>query len=232
MTGKNANDPAPSPKRRTFTQEQWQQAELIWDFHQTHHRIQPCDAAIALGCNDLGVADHASELYHAGLFPTLVLTGGNSPATAEVFPRGEAVHFRERALELGVPDSAILLEPRAANTGQNITFSRQVLAEAGIDPSAVLLVSMPYMERRAFATTRKLWPEVEAVCTSAPLHLDEYVKNIGDADLVIDMMVGDLQRVMEYPRRGFAIEQEVPPQVREAYTSLIAAGFDSRLIQT
>jgi uncharacterized SAM-binding protein YcdF (DUF218 family) len=217
---------------RAITQEQWRHAELIWEYHRTHHQARPCDVAIALGCNDIGVAAHAAELYHAGLFPALVFTGGNSPSTAQVFPRGEAVHFRERALELGVPDSVILVEPEAANTGENITFSRRVLAVNGIAPATVLLVCMPYMQRRAFATARKLWPEVEVVCASAALSLGDYVKEMGDAGLVIDMMVGDLQRVMEYPKLGFAIDQDVPGPVREAYESLVASGFDRRLIQS
>ena len=216
--------------QRTITQEQWRQAELIWDFHQMNHRARPCDVAIGLGSHDLGVAAHSAELYRSGLFPTLVFTGGNSPTTATVFPRGEAVHFREHALELGVPGSAILLEPEAANTGQNITLSREVLSAADLTPTTVLLVSTPYMERRSFATARKLWPEVEVVCASEPLGLDDYVKSIGDGKLVIDMLVGDLQRVLEYPKRGFSIEQDVSQQVLTAYESLIALGFDSYLI--
>ncbi|CAL9612714.1 hypothetical protein SUDANB121_05685 [Nocardiopsis dassonvillei] len=215
---------------RTITQEQWRQAELIWEYHLMRHEVRRCDAAIALGCNDIGVASYAAKLYLAGYFPTLVFTGANSSATVEIFPRGEAVHFRERALELGVPNAAVLVEPEAANTGQNIAFSRKVLEKNGIAPTSVFLVCMPYMERRAFATARKLWPEVEVVCASAPLSLGDYVKEIGDIGLVIDMMVGDLQRVMEYPELGFAIEQEVPLQVQNAYESLVASGFDSRLI--
>ncbi len=215
---------------RGITPEQWRQAELIWDFHRMHHPLRPCDAAIALGCNDIGVAVHAAKLYLAGFFTTLVFTGGNSPSTAKVFPRGEAVHFRECALELGVPDSAILLEPEASNTGENISLAREVLAAAGLVPTTVLLVSTPYMERRAFATTRRSWPEVEAVCASRPTGLGDYVEATGDARQVIDMMVGDLQRVMEYPRLGFAVAQEVPPRVRDAYASLVASGFDGSLI--
>ncbi|MFL1380567.1 MULTISPECIES: YdcF family protein [unclassified Nocardiopsis] len=187
---------------RTIAREQWRQAELIWEFHRMRHGVRWCDAAVVLGCNDIGVADHAAGLYRAGLFPTAVFTGGSSAATAELFPRGEAVHFRERALGLGVPGSAVLVEPEAVNTGQNIAFSRRVLAANGIDPAAVLLVCMPYMERRAFATARKLWSEVEVVCSSAPLSLGEYVEGFDDAGFVIDMVVGDLQRVMEYPKFG------------------------------
>lgn len=215
----------------TITESQWRQAKLIWDYHQMHHDLCPCDVAIGLGSHDLGVATFAADLYRAGLFPTLVFTGGNSPTTAARFPRGEAVHFREHAQALGVPGSAILLEPRAGNTGQNITFSRDVLAAAGIVPASVLLVSKPYMERRSYATARKLWPEVEIRCASEPLEFDDYLKGIGDEKLVLDMLVGDLQRVIEYPKLGFAIAQEVPADVRAAYASLVAAGFDSRLLR-
>ncbi|MBT2488734.1 YdcF family protein [Streptomyces sp. ISL-96] len=196
------------------------------------HRLRKVDVAVGLGSNDLGVASFCAELYHAGLFPTLVFTGGSGRPSAALFPRGEAVHFRERVLELGVPDSAIVLEPNAANTGQNIAFSRQVLADAGITPSTVLLVSRPGMERRSFATARRVWPEVEVVCASEPVSFDGYLKRIGDEKLVLDMLVGGLQRVIEYPKLGFAIEQDVPEDVRSAYESLVAAGFDSRLLST
>ncbi|WP_179120215.1 YdcF family protein [Streptomyces tsukubensis] len=215
--------------QQALTEDQWQRAELIWDYHLMHHEARPVDAAIGLGSHDLGVATWSAELYRAGLFPHLVFSGGNSPTTAKVFPRGEAVHFREHAMELGVPASAILLEPDAENTGQNITLSRAVLAAAGITPRTVLLVSKPYMERRSFATARKLWPEVEIICASEPLELGDYIKSIGDEKLVLDMLVGDLQRVIEYPKIGFAIEQDVPRDVRAAYEALRAAGFTSRL---
>nr|WP_078510612.1 YdcF family protein [Streptomyces himastatinicus] len=194
------------------------------------HEARPCSVAICLGSHDLGAAAFAARQFHAGLFPLLVFSGGSSPTTAGLYPRGEAVHFREHALDLGVPADAILLEPKAGNTGQNIAFSREVLREAGADVESVMLIAMPYMERRAYATCRKAWPEVEVVCASDPLDLADYVKSIGNEKLVIDTMVGDMQRVIEYPKSGFAIAQEVPDDVRAAYERLRRSGFDSRLI--
>jgi hypothetical protein len=88
------------------------------------------------------------------------------------------------------------------------------------------------MERRSFATCRKLWLEAEVVCGCEPLELDDYIKSIGDEKLVIDMLVGDLQRVIEYPKLGFAVEQDVPEKVCDAYERLLGACFDSRLIGT
>jgi uncharacterized SAM-binding protein YcdF (DUF218 family) len=206
-------------------------AKLIWDYHQLGHQLRPCSAGIGLGSHDLGVSTLAADLYLAGLFPVLVFSGGNSSTTAARFPRGEAVHYAERAVSLGVPEHAIIIEPRAANTGQNIDYSRDALAAAGIPVTSVMLISKPYMQRRAYATIRKTWPEVEPVCASEDISFDDYLKSIGGDRLVIDMLVGDLQRIIEYPARGFAIAQDVPTDVADAYHRLIAAGYDSRLMK-
>ncbi|MGW3095894.1 YdcF family protein [Streptomyces sp. NPDC001102] len=208
----------------------WADAQLLWDYHHMHHTPRPCSVAVGLGSHDLGVADVTAELYHQGMAPVIVFTGSTSPTTRARMPRGEAVHYRERALELGVPDSAILLEPRATNTGENVEFSKAVLAEAGISVSSVLLVSKPYEERRSYAMMRKLWPKVEVVCASTQMGLDEYAESIGDARMVIDMIVGALQRVLIFPALQLAIEQGVPDIVIDAYTRLCTEGFTSRLL--
>ncbi|MFD9947154.1 YdcF family protein [Nonomuraea sp. NPDC059023] len=217
---------------RAISDEARELAALIWDYHRMRHRPEPCDAAIGLGGHDLGVVDTAVDLYRAGLFPVMVFSGGASRSSRERFPRGEAVHFRERAIDLGMPADAILLEPDASNTGENIAHSRRVLAGAGCIPSKVLLISMPCMERRGYATARRLWPEAEFVCASSRVEFDDYLKLFGDERFVLDMLVGDLQRVMEYPKLGFAIEQDIPQDVRDAYEALVRAGYDGSLISS
>ncbi|HKR49591.1 MAG TPA: YdcF family protein [Pseudonocardiaceae bacterium] len=204
--------------------------ELLWDYHDLCHDLRPCGVAIGLGSHDPGVAIYIAELFHRAMFPLVVFTGANAPTTVDRFPRGEAVHYRDYAIELGVPPEAIRVEPAATNTGQNIEFTRRILADEGVDVCSILLVSRPYQQRRAFATCKKLWPEVEVRCVSRPLLLDEYIASIGDAKLVISMLVGDTQRITEYAKRGFAIEQEMPPRVQVACQRLIDAGFTDRLI--
>ncbi|MER6441682.1 YdcF family protein [Streptomyces sp. NPDC001185] len=205
-------------------------ARLLWDYHQMGHAVRPCSVAIGLGSHDLGVADTAVELFKRGLVPVLLFTGATSPTSRGRMPRGEAVHYRERALELGVPSTAVLVEPNARNTGENIRFSRQVLEDAGVTVSSVLLVSKPYEERRAYATACKLWPAVEFVSASTPMTFEQYVDSIQDVHLVIDMLVGALQRLLIYPAQGFMISQSVPPDVMDAYERLCREGFTSRLI--
>ncbi|QXV60807.1 YdcF family protein [Amycolatopsis sp. TNS106] len=202
--------------------------QTLWDYHDMRHELRPADVGIGLGSHDLGVATYAAELFHAGMFPLVVFTGANAPTTIERFPRGEAVHYREHALELGVPDDAILVEPEARNTGDNIALTRRLLKTREV--GSVVLISRPYQQRRAYATCKKLWPEVDVICASRPLPLDDYVESIGDVDRVITMLVGDTQRITVHAERGFAIRQPIPGSVTDAYNRLVQAGFRKRLL--
>ncbi|MFI7586976.1 YdcF family protein [Spongisporangium articulatum] len=204
--------------------------EVLWDYHQMHHELRPTDVGIGLGSHDLSVATRAAELWHQGMFPLIVFTGANAPTTVERFPRGEAVHYREHALSLGVPDDAILVEPRATNTSENITLTRDLLHERGISPETVTLISRPYQQRRAYATCRRVWPEVEPLCTSTSLDLDDYVASIGDANRVINMLVGDTQRIEVYAQRGYAAHQDFTKAATHAFDALVSAGYTNRLL--
>jgi uncharacterized SAM-binding protein YcdF (DUF218 family) len=204
--------------------------EILWAYHDMHHDIHPCDIGIGLGSHDLGVATFAAELFHQRMFPRIVFSGANAPTTVDRFPQGEAVHYRRHAIDLGVPTEAILIETKATNTGENIQLSRTLFADEGIDVESAILISRPYQQRRVYSTAKKLWPALEIICASRPLPLDEYISSIGDVDRVINMLVGDTQRVIEYPRQGFAIPQDMPAEVEAAFARLVEAGYTSRLL--
>ena len=108
------------------------------------------------------------------------------------------------------------------------------MAEREIDPPTFILVQKPYMERRSFATFRKLWPEKDVLVTSPQVAFDEYLDSYTDdqlsADDVVSIMVGDLQRIKLYAQKGFQIRQEIPPDVWLAYDELVRAGYDRHLI--
>ncbi len=206
-------------------------AQILWDYHQMHHEPRNTDIAIGLGSHDIGVAEHTADLYHQGRFPLIVFTGANAPTTIEVFPRGEAVHYAERAIQLGVPDDAIIIEPHATNTGDNFTRTRELLDSKGIQPQSATIISRPYQQRRAYATCRKLWPELDVVCASRLLPLLDYIASIGDQDKVINMLVGDTQRIWVYADQGFAAPQVVTPDAMSAFGRLAAAGYTRRLVE-
>lgn len=203
-------------------------ALVLWDYHRLGHELVPSAGILVFGSNDLRVAAHAAELYHAGLAPWILFSGARGRMT-EHWPETEAVAMARVAREHGVPDSSILIEDRATNTGENIRFSRELLAAAGIGLATAIVVQKPYMERRTIAALDVQWPEARFLASSPPLGFPGYLTPELPADLVLSAMVGDFQRILDYPALGFASEQEVPAEALESFHLLVASGFGGRL---
>jgi uncharacterized SAM-binding protein YcdF (DUF218 family) len=152
--------------------------------------------------------------------------------TAHLWTESEAERYAAVLRARQVPESALLLESRSTNTGENVDFTRALLQTRGIAVRRLIAVHKPYMERRTYAFLRQRWPEVEARVTSPLLSFEDYCAGSASRADVIAAIVGDLQRIMEYPKCGFAIAQEVPAEVIEAYTLLVQAGFTSQMIKS
>jgi len=88
---------------------------------------------------------HAARLHRAGKAPLLVLSGG----TTQPEEGPEAANMQALLRDLGVPDTALLLESRSTTTGENARFSAPLLRERGVD--TVLLVTSALHMRRARA---------------------------------------------------------------------------------
>jgi uncharacterized SAM-binding protein YcdF (DUF218 family) len=209
--------------------------ETIWRYHQLNHELAQSDVILVLCSHDTRVAERGAELFLAGWAPWLIFSGGLGAITRQLWQEPEADQFARLAVAMGVPEDRILIENRSTNTGENVMFTRALVAARGLDPASFLLVQKPYMERRSYATFRKVWPEKAVLVTSPRVSLDEYLRDYTHASLaladVISIMVGDLQRIRLYPAKGFQIPQEIPDDVWQAYEELIEAGYNTRLIE-
>ncbi len=209
-------------------------AERIWRYHQLNHELSRADAILVLCSHDKAVAERGAQLFLDGWAPLLIFSGGRGSITGRLWREPEADRFARIAFAMGVPKDRTLTENASTNTGENILFTRRLLAERRIDVRKFLLVQKPYMERRSYATFRKLWPEKEVLVTSPKVSFDEYLskyshKALSAAD-VISIMVGDLQRIRLYPSQGFQIPQDIPEAVWDAFEQLVRAGYDKHLI--
>jgi uncharacterized SAM-binding protein YcdF (DUF218 family) len=209
-------------------------AEIIWNYHQMKHQLEPSDVILVLCSHDRKVAERGAQLFLEGWAPLLIFSGGLGSVTKKIWTEPEADQFAKIAVAMGVPKQNILIENRSTNTGENIQFTRELLVERQIDPGKFILVQKPYMERRSFATFKKLWPEKHVCVTSPQVTFDEYLTGYANTELsiadVISIMLGDLQRIRIYPEKGFQIYQEIPREVWSAYEQLVAAGYDGALI--
>lgn len=206
-------------------------ARQLWDYHHMHHTIVRSGCILALGSHDLRVADRAAELYLQGWAPLVIMSGGLGNLTKGMWTEPEANRFADIAIQKGVPATALLIENRSTNTGENILFTAQLLKEKGLDPDSFIVVQKPYMERRSYATFKKHWPDKKVTVTSPQLDLEEYATDEIPLERVINIMTGDLQRIRYYPAKGFQIYQDIPPAIWDAYERLVALGFNKHLIK-
>lgn len=213
-----------------ITPEVHELALTVWDYLHVHQPLVPSDCLFTLGSHDTRVAERAADLYHQGWAPLLVFSGGLGRLTNGMWSEPEADLFARIAIEKGVPEEAILVENRSTNTGENVRFVQALLKEKNLDPASFILVQKPYMERRAYATFAKAWPGKKFIVTSPQISFDNYPTEAIPMEQVINIMVGDLQRIKIYPAKGFQIEQDIPPGVWQAYERLVELGYSKQLV--
>ena len=205
-------------------------AKKLWDYGLMNHKLEKADAIIVFGSYNPIVANRAVELFKDGWPPVIVFSGNRSDSTT-AWKKTEAETMADIAIELGVPKDKILIEPNAINSGENVLFSKALLEKHGINPKRVIVIQKPYSERRAYATTKARWPGVEVIASSPQISYEQYMKTTPkDKNDSIATMVGDLQRIKVYAKKGFQIPQEIPDDVWQAYEKLTKFGFDKCLI--
>jgi uncharacterized SAM-binding protein YcdF (DUF218 family) len=204
-------------------------AKTLWDYLRLDQPLKKCDCVIAMGSHDLRVADYAAKLMIEGWAPLLVCSGSVGRLTRAIWNESEAAKFTRIAETAGVPNDHILVEDRSTNTGENILFSKNLLGEKGYIIKSAILVHKPYMERRAFATAKFYWSELELVVSSPQIQFENYATTEIPMDDIIQIMVGDFQRILVYPERGFQIAQEIPVEANEAFRFLVNEGYTQYL---
>ena len=107
---------------------------------------------------------HAARIYHAGKAPLLVLSGGGD-ARFDLTTEAEAM--RVLLHDLGVPDSAMILEGNSLTTKENARFTAVLLGQRSINH--ILLVTSAQHMRRAISNFEEAGLQV----TPAPT---DYVK--------------------------------------------------------
>jgi uncharacterized SAM-binding protein YcdF (DUF218 family) len=209
-------------------------AQRIWNYHKLNHQLEKADAILVLCSHDKKVAERGAELFLEGWAPLLIFSGGLGVITRTMWSEPEADQFAKIAVAMGVPAERILIENKSTNTSENVLFTKQLLQQNRIDLDKVILVQKPYMERRSFATFKMVWPEKQVFVTSPQVSFDDYLESYSheqlSSDDVINIMVGDMQRIKVYAEKGFQIHQDIPQDVWAAYEELVSAGYDQRLV--
>lgn len=214
------------------------EAQIIWDYMQLNHKLKPADIIFVLGSRDDRVAMYAAKLYHAKYAPKIIVSGGvahkNYLLTTKWDGVTEAEHFSSIMMANNVSETDIILETSATNTGNNVKNTYLLLKKINLLPNSIILVQKPYMERRTYATFMKQWPDahrLNVMASSPSFSLSSYINEDQDLNTVISIMVGDLQRIAQYPKMNYQIYQKIPERVQMAYKYLVQQGFTKHLLQ-
>jgi uncharacterized SAM-binding protein YcdF (DUF218 family) len=131
--------------------------------------LRPADVIIVLGAAQYNGRpspvfrarlDHALDLYHRGLAPRLIVTGGVGPG--DTISEGEV--GRRYALKQGVPDSAILAERAGRTSAESITAAAGLMRDRHL--TTALIVSDSYHVLRLQLLARRAG--IEAYRAPAP----------------------------------------------------------------
>ncbi|MBQ8216760.1 MAG: YdcF family protein [Oscillospiraceae bacterium] len=208
--------------------------KIIWDWMRLGQETEKADCIVGFGCINDDIAVRCAQLYKDGYAPVILFSGGLGRNTKSRWSSSEAERYRDIALGLGVPENVMLIENRSTNTGENITFSREILKAHGLAGKKLLCVHKPFMERRVWAAMKAYWPEADFAMTSPLLGMEEYIERTMAQGMtekaVIDVIVGDVQRMEIYAQKGFQIPQPLPDAVSAAFDNMVALGYTGELI--
>lgn len=209
---------------------------VLWGYMQLNQPVQAAAVMLVLGSRDDRVATYAATLLQNVKTQCCVVSGGSAHQNDllnTTWAEGtEADHFVAVMKAAGIDDDLLLVERYATNTGENAIYSYKVLKDAGISTQSLLLVTKPYMERRALATFEVQWPyQIATLCvTSQGGSIEQYCNEQEPYDDVVNIMVGDFQRIVEYPKLGYQSDQPVTEDLLRAFVTLKHAGFTKHLL--
>lgn len=185
---------------------------------------QAADAVLGFGVFDLRLPRFCAELYRRGLARKIIFTGGIGGGTGDLGgPEADVWREEIRRLYPDITDDAFILENRSTNTAENIQFTAALLATQhpelafGRGLRTAIIVASPSRLRRAGLTLRHLQPEVRSLRQLPGTSLDaEQALYTRQGINYRTHLVGEIERLQEYPRRGWIMGEAISREILTA----------------
>ncbi len=191
--------------------------QVLFDYLKIVDNPEIADAIFVLGGSTLEPVEKAYDLYTKGYAPVISFIGtkGTFGENADSVSLEHHEEYRQTLLKKGnVPESVLLSQGIASNTLTEAQAAIPFLKQHGINPKTILLVARPVHQRRAFATFKKQHPEVRYINCPADEIFDLQSRSAQER------MVGEVERLVEYSKKGDLEKQEIPEDVLKAVTMI------------
>jgi uncharacterized SAM-binding protein YcdF (DUF218 family) len=189
--------------------------QRIGDYMMPAFPPQPSDLGFLFGTRhgipEFCAATHA--LWTEGMFKRLLVSGGRTGGQA----RAEADIIGEELVRLGIPESVLIRETAATNTGENVRFGRARVAQA-MDLAAVrsvLVIGKICSTRRYLMTLQREWPGL-AMSVCPVNYFGVAAERWHEHDEFRARVVGEFDKIPRYLELGFLEEIAPPPTNRRA----------------
>ncbi len=195
---------------KQFNELTQQQLQQVKDYVMPETEIKAADLGLLFGTRH-GLEEFYNktmELYESGMFEYLVVSGG---VTGD-WDESEASIIKKDLVKRGYPETKILIEDKATNTGQNVDFSMRVVDETlGLgNIKSLIAIGKISSARRYLMTLEKWWPECEKMI--APVNYfsvpsEKWYENVEFRDRVMF----EIEKIPGYIQKGFI--KELDPNV-------------------
>ena len=189
----------------------------------------PADAILGFGMFDLSLPVFCGELYAQGRAPRIIFTGGIGAGTGDL-GQPEADAWRDALFDAypDFPHERLIIENRSTNTAENIAYTAALLERDhptlvfGRSLQTALVVASPSRMRRVKLTLQHLQPALRVIrCLPRATSFDrEHALYAAQGQDYFAHLVGELDRIVGYPTRGWIAAEPLPPAIAAAHTIL------------
>ncbi len=171
--------------------------DCISDFIFINTSLESSDVILVPGSSSPKTMFKAAELYREGLAPYILPSGGYNEKIKDYSSEWEC--YKAAAIEMGVPESALLKEDKARNTFENAIFSQKVLKNSGLPFKKAIIVCKAYHSRRALLTYQAIFPhDTEFFVCSVPDKNEITKENWFLKNKSISIVMGEVVKIGSY----------------------------------
>ena len=190
---------------RSETMTTYEKRQQIVAYVAPHVTLFATKFALVFGTRH-GLPNFANEilsLYRQAYFTDLIISGGVTGQDRET----EASVLFRALLSCGIPERSMLIEDKATNTGENVTFSREKARDFAI--TDLLLIGKISSKRRYIMTVRKQWPEITKVCCHGVNHFSYPIDQWWKDREFRTRVLSEYRKIPRYLEKGFISEVSI-----------------------
>lgn len=208
------------------------QVRILYDYMKINDNIEKVDAIIGCGCGNLEIPVRCAQLMIENIADYIIFTGGLGKYTKNTFKHSEARIFEQIAIQQGVSPNKIYVEENSTNLPENFINTKELVRRENLTLNSMLLVHSPITTRRTLATAKVYFPEKRILVTTPTSEFEEYIQMLEQRNVLeesIQILVGNIQRMIVTPPMGYQIKTKLPKGVEEAYYILKENGYTKHI---